>query len=306
MFRKLLSTTALAGILLIAPACSDSPGDAKAPRSSTSNAASPAPRSQTPARGAADRRELLQDAVTALQETENALIAIDQNKQKEAIAALERATGKLEILLARTPTLALAPVDVTAVTYDVLGDVKDVEALREQAEEAIEQGRLQDARRLIGGLASETVVSTSNLPLATYPAAIKSAAALLAEGKPQEAKAVLQTALGTIVVRETIAPLPLARAQAAIGQARSLSEKANRSAAENARLRSLLATAREQVRFGQALGYATKRDMDGLIEAIDEIDEKTGGQKHGKGLLDRIDGLFDNARDASQPPVKNQ
>lgn len=306
MFRKLLSTTALAGILLIAPACSDSSGDAKAQRSSTSNATSPAPRSQTPAGGAADRRELLQDAVTALQETENALIAIDQNKQKEAIAALERATGKLEILLARTPTLALAPVDVTAVTYDVLGDVKDVEALREQAEEAIEQGRLQEARRLIGDLASETVVSTSNLPLATYPAAIKSAAALLAEGKPQEAKAVLQTALGTIVVRETIAPLPLARAQAAIGQARSLSEKANRSAAENARLRSLLATAREQVRLGQALGYATKRDMDGLIEAIDEIEEKTGGQKHGKGLLDRIDGLFDNARDASQPPVKNQ
>lgn len=306
MFRKLLSTTALAGILLIAPACSDSSGDAKAQRSSTSNATSPAPRSQTPAGGAADRRELLQDAVTALQETENALIAIDQNKQKEAIAALERATGKLEILLARTPTLALAPVDVTAVTYDVLGDVKDVEALREQAEEAIEQGRLQEARRLIGDLASETVVSTSNLPLATYPAAIKSAAALLAEGKPQEAKAVLQTALGTIVVRETIAPLPLARAQAAIGQARSLSEKANRSATENARLRSLLATAREQVRLGQALGYATKRDMDGLIEAIDEIEEKTGGQKHGKGLLDRIDGLFDNARDASQPPVKNQ
>lgn len=304
MFRKLLSTTALAGVLLMAPSCSDGPATANAQQ--TKATASAPNSSQTPARGTTDRGELLQDAVTALQETQNALIAIDQNKQKEAIAALERATGKLEILLARTPTLALAPVDVTSVTYDVLGDVKDVEALRKEAERAIDQGRLQDARRLIGNLASETVISTSSLPLVTYPAAIKSAAALLAQNKPQEAKAVLQTALSTIVVRETIAPLPLVRAQAAVQQARGLSEKAGRTETENARLRSLLATAREQVRLGQALGYATKKDMDGLIEAIDEIEEKTGGQKSGKGLLDRIEGLFGKARDASQPADKTR
>lgn len=300
MVRKLLSTTALASVLLMAASCSDGADNANGQQTKPQATAS-APQANNSARGTADRRELLQDAVTALQETENALIAIDQNKRKEAIAALERATGKLEILLARTPTLALAPVDVTAVTYDVLSDVKDVEALREQAEQAIEQGRLQDARRLIGDLASETVVSTSNLPLATYPAAIKSAAALLAEGKSQDAKRVLQTALNTVVVQETIAPLPLARAQSAIRQARGLAEKADRTAAENTRLRSLLETAREQVRFGQALGYATKKDMDGLMEAIDEIDAKTGGQKHGKGLLDRIEGLFEKAREASQP-----
>lgn len=305
MFRKLLSTAALAGVLLVATSCSDGAESANGQQTQPKATVS-TPQSENPARGTADRRELLQDAVTALQETENALIAIDQNKQKEAIAALERATGKLEILLARRPTLALAPVDVNTVTYDVLGDVKDVEALREQAEEAMEQGRLQDARRLIGDLASETVISTSNLPLATYPAAIKSAAALLAEGKLQDAKRVLQTAINTVVVQETIAPLPLARAQSAIGQARGLAEKVDRTAAENTRLRSLLETAREQVRFGQALGYATKKDMDGLIEAIDEIEAKTGGQKHGKGFLDRIDGLFEKARDASQPADKGR
>ena len=301
MFRNLLSSTALAGALLLTLACSDSPGNAKAQQTKVPEATSATPRPQTADRGTTDRRELLQDAVTALQETNNALTAIDKNMKKEAIAALERATGKLEILLARTPTMALAPVDVTAATYDVLGDVKAVEKLREEAEKAIEQGRLQDARRLIGGLASETVVSTSYLPLATYPAAIKSSAALLAQDKPKEAKVVLQTALSTIVVRDAVAPLPLVRAQAAIGQARSLSEKPGRTEAENARLRSLLTKAREQVRFGQALGYATKKDMDGLITAIDEIAEKTGGQKHGKGFIDRIDGLFDKARDASQP-----
>lgn len=305
MFRKLLAATALTSVLLLAPSCASESDNADRQEAQQTKASATPQKASPPAHGTADRGKLLQEAVTALQETQNALTAIDQNRRDEAIAALERATGKLEILLARAPTLALAPVEVTTVTYDLLGEVKDVEELHEKAEKAIDDGRLQDARRLIGGLASETVVRTSNLPLATYPDAIKSAAALLGQGKPQDAKRMLEAALNTIIVQEHVSPLPLVRAEAAIQQARSLSEKPARSEAENARLRSLLATAREQVRFGRALGYATKKDMDRLLEAIDEIEENTSGQKHGKGLLDRIQGLFKEAGDASQPPTKS-
>ncbi|MET5013067.1 YfdX family protein, partial [Burkholderia pseudomallei] len=78
-----------------------------------------------------------------------ALTAIDQNKNDDAIAALERATGKLEIVLARTPTLALAPVDVSVVTHDVIGTPADVEKIRGEVGAAIAQGRLQLARKLI-------------------------------------------------------------------------------------------------------------------------------------------------------------
>ena len=241
-----------------------------------------------------------------MQDTQNALTVIEQNKQEEAIAALARATCKLEILLARTPSLALAPVHVRTTTYDLLGDDNAVESLGDRAEKALEDGRLQDARQLIVGLASETVVSTSKLSLATNPDAIISADALLAQHKPQQAKTVLETALNTVVVEDEILPLPLVRAEAAIQQARGLSDEAGRSAAENERLHSLPATAREQVRFGQALGYATEEDMHALTKAIDQIEEKTRGQKHGKGLLDRFEGLFDKARDASQPRDKVQ
>lgn len=293
MIRKLLSI-ALAGALLLAPH-----HDARAAAAEKPAAPAATPEKSS-GKDATSRAELLQDAVTAVQETHNAMTAIDQNKPKDAIAALERATGKLEILLARTPTLALAPVDVSVVTRDVIANVEDVDELREAAEEELESGRLQKARHLIGTLASEVVISVSSVPLATYPAAIKSAAALLAGDKPQEAKAVLQTALNTLVVRDTILPLPLTRAQAAVEQARALSEKANRTPDENTRLRALLETAREQVRLGEALGYATAQDMTGLLAAIDEIDAKTAGQKHEKGLLDRIGTLFEKARNASQ------
>jgi len=300
MIRNLLTGTALAGVLLATSSCGKQHEDANRPAIAPVAAAAPADTKQSPA----DRGALLQEAVSALQETNNALIAIDHNQRSQAVAALERATGKLEILLARSPTLAFAPVDVTATTYDILGDARDVEALRQDAERDIEKGRLQDARHIISSLASETVVSVSSLPLATYPSAIKSAAALLAQGKSQEAKGVLQSALSTIVVRDTIIPLPIARAEAAIDQAKGLAEKANRSDADNQRLHALLATARAQLQFGRALGYATDKDMDGLLSAVDDIETKTSGQKHGIGLIDHIKALFHDARQASQAPVR--
>lgn len=305
MLGRLLSTTALAGLALAVASCSQSHANDQAQPEKSGKAqqvASSPPSNRPAASAAADNRgRLLGEAVAALRETQNALTAIDQNKTNDAIAALERGTGKLEIVLARTPNLALAPVDVAVTTHDVLGSVDDVETLRKQAKEALDDGRVQEARQLIGDLVSETDVDVSNLPLATYPAALKQAAALLHQGKPKDAKAVLETALSTIVVERTIIPLPLARAHSTIEQAKGLSEKANRTAADNDKLRNLLATARTDLRFGQALGYATKQDMKDLLDAVDEIERKTSGQQHGKGLLDRIEGLFKKAHEASQP-----
>lgn len=58
------------------------------------------------------RKKIMADAVTAVNETKKALKLLDEKKTDEALAALERATGKLELILARDPELALAPVDV--------------------------------------------------------------------------------------------------------------------------------------------------------------------------------------------------
>jgi hypothetical protein len=307
MIRKLLAATAMASVLLATTACSDDAKKTQAQQTQSAQKAAQPTTANGAGAGAASQvrhKDLLQEAVDALRETQNALAAIDRNKPDDAVAALERGTGKLEIVLARTPNLALAPVDISVTTHDVLSSIDNVEALRKQAEEALDDGRLQDARRLIGDLASETDIDVSNLPLATYPDALKQAAALLHQGKPREAKAVLETALSTIVVERTIIPLPLARAHSAIEQAKGLSEKANRTAADNDRLRTLLATARTELRFGQALGYATKQDMKDLLAAVDEIERKTSGQQHAKGLLDRIEGLFKRAHKASQPKSK--
>ena len=95
------------------------------------------------------RKTLIADATSAIQETQAALKHLDEGKTKEAVAALERATGKLDIILARDPKLELAPAGVGVVTYDVQGGPDVVNQVRKQAEELINAGQLQEARRLL-------------------------------------------------------------------------------------------------------------------------------------------------------------
>ena len=118
MKRSLFAATAASALILTA-GCSKQDADNQAAENTTT-APNNATAQATPT-PPVDREELLQDAVSALQETENALAALDKKDAKAATAALERATGKLEIVLARNPNRALAPVDVSVVSYDVLG-----------------------------------------------------------------------------------------------------------------------------------------------------------------------------------------
>jgi hypothetical protein len=291
-----------AGLLL--PACSRQRNDADQANRATAMPAdsakvtTAAPAASDPgvnAQIAAKRRTLVAEAVSALQETGTALELLAQGKSDDAIGALSRATGKLDIVLAADPRLALAPVDVRVATHDVIATPDAVKALRDRATVALAEGRLQDARRLITDLASEHVISVTSIPLATYPDAIKQAAALIHAGKPADAAATLEAALATLVIEDTIIPLPLARAEASLDLARPLAEKPQRTPAENDRLQGLLAAARMQIELAQALGYATKADLAALSDELKTIESKTRGKGAGKGLFDRIKALFQKA-----------
>src|ERR1700679_1777639 len=67
------------------------------------------PEAQTQTQTEDKRRTLMADATSAIQETQTALRFLDNGNTKGALAALERATGKLDVILARDPTLELAP-----------------------------------------------------------------------------------------------------------------------------------------------------------------------------------------------------
>jgi len=231
------------------------------------------------------RKEIIDEAVVALTETKNALKVLDEKKTKDALAALERASGKLNIVLAREPNLAFAPVEVEVIAHDVYTSLDEIKKVRKQAEEYLEDGQVQKARRLLRDLASEINISVTSLPLKTYPTVIAAATALIDQGKIEDAKLALEAALNTLVVSDHIISLPVLRADAKLTRAEALAQKEGRSEEDNKTLTRLLNEAREQLKFGEALGYGTKKDHKMLYAEIDQIENKTKGGKYGKGFF---------------------
>ncbi len=254
------------------------------------------------------RKQITSEAVSAIDETRTALKCLDENKKDKAIQALERATGKLDLILARDSNLALAPNRVSEATYDVYADLDKVKAARKEAKDLLAQGKLPEARQILDALRSETVISVSNIPLATYPDAIKKAVKQIDDGKLEDAKETLQTALDTLVVIDNVIPLPVVNAQDVLEDAKKLSEKAERTADENKKLGELLADARTNLEFAQALGYGTASDFKDLYGELDVIKGKTESGKSGKGFFDEVEAslmkLFKSAQTSKNTSPK--
>ena len=227
------------------------------------------------------RSELTQDAITALTKTQEALTLLDANKTKEALAALE-------LVLARDAKLALAPVDVRIITHDIHANVESVKKAVKLSRELLGDGEVQKARPIVANLASEIVIETDNLPMATYPAAIKSAARLVDSGKIDEAKAELARALNTLVVTQVVLPLPVLRAEAAIAKAEKLAETDKRDAKQNEELSTLLSSVRTEIELAQILGYGKKEDFKPIFDQVKSIEQKSAGGKSGNGWFDEL------------------
>ncbi len=257
------------------------------------------------------RQEIIQEAVSALQETFAALKALEDGDQKKALEALARATGKLELVVAREPTLALAPVDVAMTTFDVIATADDILNARKEVIRLLEAGNLPAARELLNSLRSEVVVTVTAIPLATYPDAIKAVTPLIDEGKTEQAKQALQAALATLVVTRHIIPLPLLRADEALVIAEVLAEKKDRSDKENQALENTLRLVEEQLRLSEALGYGTHADYALLQKQLNEIRDKVSGGKSGTGFFDKIRGSLEKLKadifgPPAQPPTEDK
>jgi len=238
------------------------------------------------------RKKVLDDAKAAIAETEKALKALEEKRKDDALQSLALATGKLELILARAPSLALAPTDVAVVTHDLLASQETINAVIAEAKEQLKNGEVQRARKLMTNLASEVEYRTVNIPLATYPTAIKAITPLIDADKLEEAKAGLRTALSTLVVTTEAVPLPKLRAEYLVKEAQRLAEKQDRNPNENDKLKKLLGEARNQLKLAELLGYGKKDVYKGIYQQIDEVEKKTTGGKSGKGWFDKTKALL--------------
>jgi hypothetical protein len=286
-----VSMMSLGGLAIPAPsfgAYSALPGKPQT-QSEASQSVQPKVDKQTADAAAEKRKKLFAEAAAALAETHKALKALENKKSDVALKALEEATGKLDLIVARDPKLAQAPVDTEVVTYDLLTDHDTIKSVIKEAKAYLSDGEIQKARPLVANLASEIQYRTHHIPLETYPAAIKAVVRLIDAGKIDEAKARLQATLTTLVVTmDDVIPLPKLRAEHLLRQAQELAEKKERSKEENDKLANHLQAAREQLQMAELLGYGKKKDYNPMYEQISEIEKKSAGGKSGLGWFDKV------------------
>lgn len=232
-------------------------------------------------------------ALEILAETQKVIDLINKDKTKDAEDLLAKIVGQLEVLIAKDPQLALIPVDVQYETRDLIADIPAVYAAVESAQKAMDEGYYQLARKILSDLASEIVVKTTYLPLATYPDAIKLAVNLMSQGKKKEAVAILTQALNTLLVVDQHIPLPVLRAEEYIKAAALIMESGNKDKAEIAL--NYLDNADYQLKLAEALGYG-KRDKEykELAEAIEALKKAIEEKKETKSLFDDLKKKIEN------------
>ena len=295
-----VASTALALILSTIPVAwaQDTGADEAVQRAENRAQVAEAVTSETDAQLADSRAGLIDEAIEAIAETRRAIDAIGSGDVDAAIDALAIATGKLETVIAREPEMAFAPVAVDYVTYDVLGSVQSIRDIGNRVEDLVEDGRFQDARAILSNFASEIVIQTTSLPLATYPDAILEATALLDDGRTDEALTVLNTALGTLVVTETAIPLPPLRAEAMIAAAKDLlADDTTETDEAGLTARDYVEAARQELQVAEALGYGRKKDFEDLHDALDELDRLIEAREDTGGIFETIADRFKDLRE---------
>jgi hypothetical protein len=224
------------------------------------------------------------EAAAAIQETRKAVEAVATGRRDEALAAIERATGKVNILVGRNPAAALIPLDAKVEVIETAPlDIRSIREIGKAAEDAVEDRDFPAARLLLGALISEIRVRTTNLPLATYPAVLQEAARLIDQNRNSEATALLTRALNTLVIVERVIPLPIALAQESINQAHAMRDKDKNTALQ------FLALARTELERARELGYAGKDpEYAALNKAVSDVERQLRANEDAASALDKL------------------
>ena len=235
-------------------------------------------------KNAQQNNQLVKEAINAIRNTQDALIYLNGKDKKNAINSLKKAIGDLAVVLNSPNPPYLLPVDINFEAYEFQGSLKDVANLVTKAKTLVIENKLPEAREVLNSLRDEIVVKTINLPLATYPSALKLAIKYINENKLKEAKDVLAMALSTLVEIKTIIPIPLVKAQNLIVQASKIVKKDPKEAIK------YLDEAKHQLQLGEVLGYTSKSSTTYkmLKDKINKIEKEIRAKHNTDNLFERL------------------
>ena len=233
----------------------------------------------------ASQKKLVQEAIDSLKYTNKALIALNNKEKKTAKEEIEKALGKLEVILSAKKAPKLLPIDSAVSMVEYVGGKKDVEKTVNTVKDLLDENKVQLARVLLNSLQSEIDVTVVSLPLVTYPDALKLAAKYIHDNKLEKAKSVLEVALSTFDKTTTVIPLPLLKATDLINVSATLAKNGKKEEALK-----YLNAAEEQLDTAEALGYIShsSNTYKSLHEVIKHVRKEIKGKNKAEKLYDEL------------------
>ena len=228
--------------------------------------------------------KIVKEAVEAVKLTQQVLMQLDQKKKDEAIKTLEKAIGKMEVVMSNPKAPALIPLDASVVVSTFAGTAYDVQNAVITSIALLQHQRVQDARLIVQTLKDEVDLITINMPLASYPAALKLAAKFLHENKIDQARKVLATALNTFIEVDLVTPLGILEAQDLIAAASKAAKTDKKLALAH------LEAAKAALKKAEALGYTSTSDTTYkmLNEEINKVEKEIRGANKSEGLFKEL------------------
>ena len=227
---------------------------------------------------------IVKEAVEAVFLTQKVLVDIEKKDKKSAIKDIEKAIGKLEVILAKKDAPLMLPIDASITAVEFKADVSTIKTGLKEVMKLLRDGKVQEARALLNTFQSEIDITTVNLPLASYPKALKLAASYLHDNKLKEAHDVLAMALNTLVTTKVIIPIPLVTAEALIHDAQKIAKKDKKQALKHLEL------AKEELKKAELLGYTSESDVTYkmLATAINKVEKEIKGKNKAEKLFEDL------------------
>ena len=242
----------------------------------------------------ASQKKLIVEAVNSLKFTNEALIALNKNDTKSATQNIEKALGKLEVILSAKNAPKLLPIDSAVSIHEFIGTKEDVVKTVDTVKDLLDDNKVQVARELLNTLQSEIDVTVVSLPLVTYPDALKLAAKYIHDGNTEEAKRVLEVALSTFDKSIEIIPLPLLKATDLIYVSANLSKNGKKEEALK-----YLDAAENELDVAEALGYVSHSDntYKSLHSVIKHVRKEIKGKNKAEKLFDELKAKLKDFKD---------
>jgi len=231
-----------------------------------------------------------QKVLNAFKEVQKAVQYLQkEGQEKQALAALEKAVGQFDTITAARPELSLVPIQSNVEVTELVTSPAMIKRNTELAIDLLKDNKVIAARALLQPMQDDMVSTSVYLPMATYPDAIKQATKALVDGNKEQSLDIIATALNTFVVKESIIPLGLVRAQERLKVAAKLDKEKNKD-----EIKALLEAASDDLEVAKLLGYTDKEGLayENIAEQIKAIHKEVEGKNVVEKMYDKIASSF--------------